>query len=54
MQGIEHRTYLFFVVLITVAFAWVISPYLGPILWAVVAAIVFEPLNRRLSNVLPG
>jgi len=53
MQGIEHRTYLAFVVVITVAFGWVVSPYLGPILWAVVAAIVFEPLNRRLSNIMP-
>lgn len=53
MQGIENRTYLAFVVLITVAFGWVISPYLGPILWAVVAAIVFEPLNRRLSDFMP-
>ncbi|WP_219893372.1 AI-2E family transporter [Aquisediminimonas profunda] len=53
MQGIEHRTYLAFVVIITIAFGWVVSPYLGPILWAVVAAIVFEPLNRRLSNFMP-
>lgn len=53
MQEIEHRTYLAFVILITVGFAWVVSPYLGPILWAVVAAIVFEPLNRGLSNIMP-
>jgi predicted PurR-regulated permease PerM len=53
MQGIEYRSFLAFVVIVTIAFGWVVSPYLGPILWAVVAAIVFEPLNRRLTEFMP-
>lgn len=53
MQSIEYRTFLAFVVIVTIAFGWVVSPYLGPILWAVVAAIVFEPLNRRLTEFMP-
>jgi len=53
MQRIEYRTFLAFVILVTIAFGWVVSPYLGPILWAVVAAIVFEPLNRRLIDFMP-
>lgn len=53
MQGIEYRTFLVFVILVTIAFGWVVSPYLGPILWAVVAAIVFEPLHRRHASFMP-
>ena len=53
MQGIEYRTLLAFVVVVSVAFGWVVSPFYGAILWAIVAAIVFEPLNRNLLKVLP-
>lgn len=53
MQGIENRAFLAFVILVSLAFAWVVSPYLGPILWAVVAAIVFDPMNRRLVATMP-
>jgi predicted PurR-regulated permease PerM len=41
-------------VLATLAFLWVISPFLGPILWAVVAAMLFEPMNARLLRAMPG
>jgi len=53
MQAIENRTFLAFVVLMTLAFFWVISPYLGPILWAVVAAILFHPMHRALIGAMP-
>lgn len=53
MQGIENRTFLAFVIVVSLAFGWVVSPYLGSILWAVVAAIVFDPLHRRLIASMP-
>jgi|CXWL01.1.fsa_nt_gi predicted PurR-regulated permease PerM len=53
MQGIENRTFLAFVVIVSIAFAWVVSPFYGAILWAVVAAIVFAPLHRRLFGAMP-
>ncbi len=53
MQGIEYLTLLAFVVVVSVAFGWVVSPFYGSILWAVVAAIVFEPLNRNMLRLLP-
>lgn len=53
MQGIENRTFMAFVIVVSLAFGWVVSPYLGSILWAVVAAIVFDPLNRRLIAIMP-
>lgn len=53
MTGLDNRAFLTFVVLVSLAFAWVVSPFYGAILWAVVTAIVFEPLNRRLTRLLP-
>jgi predicted PurR-regulated permease PerM len=38
----------------TIAFLWLISPYLGPILWAIVAAMLFAPLNDALLRRWPG
>ncbi len=42
------------VVLVTLAFAWLIAPYFGAILWGVVAAILFDSVNRRLCAALGG
>lgn len=53
MTSLEGRTLLAFVIVVTLAFGWVLSPFYGAILWAVVAAIVFEPLNRWLNGVMP-
>lgn len=37
----------------TSAFLWLIAPFAGAILWAVIAAVLFEPLNRRMLGALP-
>lgn len=54
MRGLEHWTFLIFVIVVTLAFGWVISPFYGAILWGVVIAIMFVPLNRRLVRAMPG
>ncbi len=53
MKGLEDRALLMFVIVVSIAFGWVISPFYGAILWAIVAAIVFAPLNRRLAGAMP-
>lgn len=42
------------VVVATLAFVWLIAPFSGAILWAVIAAVLFEPLNTRLLRATPG
>ncbi|SDA16583.1 AI-2E family transporter [Sphingomonas sp. NFR15] len=37
----------------TVAFVWLIAPFAGAILWAVIAAVLFEPLNARVLGMMP-
>lgn len=52
----KQRTDQFFVgllILISAAFVWVILPMFGAILWGVVAAILFAPLNRFFMRKLP-
>lgn len=48
----EHRAFLGLVGLATLAFAWVLLPFLGAVFWAVVIAIVFYPLYQRLLALL--
>ncbi len=42
------------VVLVTIAFAWLMTPYFGAILWGLVAAIVFSPVYHWLAVKLGG
>ena len=42
------------VLLVTIAFGWLLTPYFGAILWGVVAAIVFRPLYGWLTRRLGG
>jgi predicted PurR-regulated permease PerM len=44
---LEGRTFLCLVVAVSIAFAWILWPFYGAILWAAVVAIVFTPLYRR-------
>ena len=37
----------------TLAFLWLIGPFSGAILWAVIAAVLFEPLNARVLRAMP-
>ena len=50
----EHGVLLPLVVLCTIAFIWLVEPFAGAILWGVIAAVLFWPLNQRLLRSLPG
>jgi predicted PurR-regulated permease PerM len=50
MRTLEDTTFLLLMVAISLAFAWIIWPLYGAILWASVTAIVFAPLHRKLSQ----
>ena len=45
---IEHRGFLLLLTAVTLAFAWVLYPFYGAVLWAVVVAVLFAPVYRRL------
>ena len=48
MQRIEHQGFLLLLTAVTLAFAWVLYPFYGAVLWAVVVAVLFAPVYRRL------
>ena len=51
---LRDRAFLLLVVVVSLAFAWILWPLSGAILWGTIIAIVFAPLNRRLGRALAG
>lgn len=52
--AIHAYSFIVLVVVITAAFVWLMLPYYGAVLWAVILAILFNPIQRRLSIRLRG
>ncbi len=48
--SLEDRVFLFLVIAVSLAFAWILWPLFGAVLWGVIIAIMFVPLYRRLSR----
>lgn len=48
MRRLEDQSFLLLLIAVTVAFGWVLKPFYGAILWAIVVAVIFAPLNREL------
>ena len=53
-RTIEGLSFVITVVLVTVAFIWLMLPYHGAILWAAILAIIFHPLHRRILRATGG
>lgn len=54
MIQFQERVFLGFVIVASLAMAWIASPFYGAILWGLVAAIVFAPVNTALVRLLRG
>jgi predicted PurR-regulated permease PerM len=53
VRNLEDKGFLFLVVAVTLAFAWILWPFHGAILWAIVLATVFAPAYRQLLSSMP-
>ena len=51
---LRDRAFLLLVVVVSLAFVWILWPLSGAILWGTIIAIVFAPLNRRLGRAFSG
>ena len=51
---LERRTFAALVIAVTVAFAWILWPFSGAVLWGTALAIVFAPAYRRLVRRMGG
>ena len=47
LSTLEDKTFIWLVIAISLAFAWILWPFYGAVLWGTVLAIVFAPLYRR-------
>ncbi|HEX7819929.1 MAG TPA: AI-2E family transporter [Sphingobium sp.] len=54
MKRGENRFFVALVIGVTLALALIVRPFFGAILWALVAALMFEPLMNRLVRRLGG
>ncbi|WP_297845536.1 AI-2E family transporter, partial [Pseudomonas sp.] len=45
---LQYKTFLALMVLVTIAFIWILLPFYGAVFWAVILGIIFAPLQRRL------
>jgi len=52
VRATEDSTLLLLLIAVSLAFAWILWPFYGAILWAVVFATVFAPAHRRLLSFL--
>jgi len=48
MRTLEENAFLSLIIAVSLAFAWILLPLYGAILWGTVTAVLFVPLYRRL------
>jgi predicted PurR-regulated permease PerM len=53
VRNLEDNTLLFLVAAASIAFGWILWPFFGAILWAIILAISFAPLYRRMLRTVP-
>jgi predicted PurR-regulated permease PerM len=49
---LEQKVFLALLLVVTIAFGWILYPFYGAVFWAVILAIIFAPLQRRLYQKL--
>lgn len=54
MRSLEDKTFLLLIAAVSLAFAWILWPYYGAVLWGTVIAILFAPLYRWLAKAMTG
>ena len=53
-QQLENKVFLALLLIVSVAFIWILLPFYGAVFWAVILAIIFAPLQRWLIRRMPG
>lgn len=48
--NLQKKALLLLVVLVTLAFIWIMLPYYGAVFWAIILGILFTPIQRRLAQ----
>nr|WP_153440389.1 AI-2E family transporter [Sinorhizobium terangae] len=54
VRQVEYKTFILLTAAVSLAFASVLWTFSGAILWAIVLAVLFAPLNRGILRQIPG
>ncbi len=46
-MSVQRASFYILLALVTIAFAWLLLPYYSAVLWAVILAVVFSPVQQR-------
>lgn len=49
-----YRSFVLLLLLVSIAFVWLLRPYFGAIFWGTILAISFAPLHRRMTSAMNG
>jgi predicted PurR-regulated permease PerM len=53
-RALQDRTFILLLIVVTLAFGWILWPYFGAVFWGAILAILFTPMCRRISARLSG
>lgn len=53
-MSVQRASFYILLALVTIAFAWLLLPYYSAVLWAVILAVVFSPVQQRTGRQLGG
>lgn len=51
---LQHKTFLALLIVVSIAFGWILLPFYGAVFWASVLAILFAPFYRQLLTKMHG
>ena len=52
--ALENKAFLLLLILITLAFGWILAPYFGAVFWGAIFALMFKPLFAWLLRKMPA
>ncbi|MGD8880220.1 MAG: hypothetical protein PVJ24_08135, partial [Methyloceanibacter sp.] len=52
--ALEDKVFVLLLVLVSLAFAWILLPFYSAVLWGVILALVFAPVQRWFNARLPN
>jgi len=51
-REVQQKSFLLLLIVVSLAFGWILWPFYGAVFWAIVLAILFGPLYRRLLGAI--
>ncbi|MBC2885227.1 AI-2E family transporter [Ochrobactrum sp. CM-21-5] len=53
-MSVQRVSFYILLALVTIAFAWLLLPYYSAVMWAIILAVIFYPVQLRLERLLRG